>query len=214
MKIQRQKARLWWLTVVIAWIGFLVIAINVNLQAKWVTNFDRLGQQVAFSVRQPVMTTVFKGLAPLGTPAANLMICLAITLGLWLYHHRFAAGWVMLAEVGINILTGIFKMTMQRPRPINKLVVQGGYSFPSGHTTSTATMVLVILLILIPLFRHQAWRLLVGILGLIWLSLMGFDRIYLFVHYPTDVLAGLCLTIGWWGILRLSFNRIISTQQE
>nr|WP_269814100.1 phosphatase PAP2 family protein [Secundilactobacillus angelensis] len=164
--------------------------------------------------RQPETTAFFKWFALLGTPTANLIICLIASWWLWQHHQHFVAGWVLTAQVGINILTGILKMAFQRPRPLGKLVAQGGFSFPSGHTTSTATMVLIIILIVLPMCQRLSWRLILSIMSFIWLGLMGFDRIYLFVHYPSDVLAGLCLALGWWGILRLAFGRVIPNQQE
>ncbi|WP_203648447.1 phosphatase PAP2 family protein [Secundilactobacillus yichangensis] len=214
MRIRQQANRYWWLIILFAWLSFLILAIGVHLHASWVTHFDQGLQQMSVTVREPSRTAFFKWFALLGTPTANVIVCLGIAAGLWLHHHHFAAGWVLTAQVGVNILTAIFKTIMLRARPIHKLAVQGGYSFPSGHTTSTATMVLVLLLIVVPLCRQAFWRYLLGLISLSWLALMGFDRIYLFVHYPSDVLAGLCLALGWWGILRLAFGRVIPNQQE
>lgn len=214
MRIQRQANRFWWLIALLAWLSFLILAVSVHLHANWLTHFDQGLQQISINVRQPNRTAFFKWFALLGTPTANVIICLVIAGGLWRHHYHFATGWVLTAQVGINILTTVFKMLLQRARPLHKLAVQGGYSFPSGHTTATATMVLILLLIIIPLCRSHFWRYLLGVISIGWLVLMGFDRIYLFVHYPSDVLAGMCLALGWWSILRLAVGRIVPNQQE
>lgn len=214
MRIRRQANHFWWLIALLTWLSFLILAVGVHLHANWLTHFDQVLQQMSINVRQPSRTAFFKWFALLGTPTANAIICLAIAGGLWGHHYHFAAGWVLTAQVGINILTTVFKMLLQRARPLHKLAVQGGYSFPSGHTTSTATMVLILLLIIIPLCRSNVWRYLLGVISIGWLVLMGVDRIYLFVHYPSDVLAGVCLALGWWSILRLAFGRAVPNRQE
>lgn len=214
MQVRQRTNRYWQLLALLAWLSFLILAVSVHLHAGWIGHFDQELQRLCVNVRQPSRTAFFKWFALLGTPTANVIICLVIAGGLWLRHYRFAAGWVLTAQVGINILTTIFKMVMRRARPVHKLAAQGGYSFPSGHTTATATMVLILLLIIIPLCHQVFWRYLLGLISLSWLALMGFDRIYLFVHYPSDVLAGLCLALGWWSILRLAFGRRTLNQQE
>lgn len=214
MHLHQQDNRSWWVITLLAWLGFLFIAVSLQIQSTWLSHFDQGIQRVTAMLQQPETTDFFKWFALLGTPTVNLLICLLVSWWLWRRHEHFAAGWVMTAQVGINILTGILKMVFQRPRPLGKLVAQGGFSFPSGHTTSTATMVLIIILIVLPFFHRLAWQVLLSIISLIWLCLMGFDRIYLFVHYPSDVLAGLCLVLGWWGILRLSFGRAVPQQHD
>ncbi|MFC6254070.1 phosphatase PAP2 family protein [Secundilactobacillus hailunensis] len=214
MQIRFHDRHFWWLIALLAWVSFLILAVSVYLHANWVIAFDHSIQQFAILVRQPGRTVFFKWLALLGTPTVNLIICLIITGWLWLRHEHFAAGWVMTAQIGINILTVIFKQILHRARPAAKLVTQSGYSFPSGHTTSTAIMVLIVLLIVVPLCRHFPWQLSLGLFSVIWLALIGFDRIYLFVHYPSDVLAGLCLALGWWSILRLTFGRAVTREQN
>lgn len=85
---------------------------------------------------------------------------------------------------------GLLKNLIQRPRPftrfedINMLIPPPrSYSFPSGHTASSFTAAFVIF--------HSLRK--AGILTLILASLIAFSRIYLFCHYPTDVLAGIVL---------------------
>lgn len=214
MHIRQEANRFWWVIAMLSWLSFLIFVLGVYSHAGWITRIDVLGQQLAIHVRQPNWTTFFAWFAYLGTPTANMIICLLVALTLWLTHRHFEAGWVLTAQVGINVLTAIFKMMIQRSRPTGKLVAQAGFSFPSGHTTSTATTVLVILLIVVPLCHFASVRFLFGLISLLWLAMMGFDRIYLFVHYPSDVLAGLCLSLGWWSVLRLSFRHVLDSNRK
>ncbi|WP_054725756.1 phosphatase PAP2 family protein [Paucilactobacillus hokkaidonensis] len=94
---------------------------------------------------------------------------------------------------------------MQRPRPIGQLVKDTGFSYPSGHTFSTAILILTILFIIVPLLEDQEVQLLVSLLAIIWIIIIAFSRIYLRNHFPTDVLAGLLLAVSWWEIMRAAY---------
>lgn len=104
-----------------------------------------------------------------------------------------------------TVVAVVVKMIVARPRPASELQVIPGletsYSFPSGHTTGTATLVLVTAYLL---WRHRrggralAWWL-VASAGLI--ALVGGSRLYLGYHFVTDVLAGACLGVVTLGLV-------------
>ncbi len=126
------------------------------------------------------------------------------------YFGEFGIGWIVIAAVllcfrrtrrtgitmGIALLLGflfgevLLKNLVQRERPylaesgIQLLIFTPfGYSFPSGHTTSSFAAALSLF------FDHRRW----GIAALAFAAVMGFSRLYFFVHYPSDVVAGMCL---------------------
>ena len=98
--------------------------------------------------------------------------------------------------VGI-IIGGAFGkiVSSQRPRPedIVHLVREGGFSFPSGHSITSMFVYGMLLYLICQHVADRRLRILLSVLAAIPLVLVGPSRIYLGVHYPTDVLAGWCL---------------------
>ena len=100
-----------------------------------------------------------------------------------------------LTLAGILIVT--FKNIYQRPRPeIVQLVEEKGFSFPSGHSLAVTLMVGSLIVILSQRIKNTTWRKVVQIgLGIYLVSVLV-SRIYLGVHYPSDVIASLCVGLG------------------
>jgi len=100
-----------------------------------------------------------------------------------------------LTLAGILIVT--FKNIYQRPRPeIVHLVEEKGFSFPSGHSLAVTLMVGSLIVILSQRIKNTTWRKVVQIgLGMYLVSVLV-SRIYLGVHYPSDVIASLCVGLG------------------
>ena len=100
-----------------------------------------------------------------------------------------------LALAGILIVT--FKNIYQRPRPeILHLVEEKGFSFPSGHSLAVTIMVGTLIVILSQRIKNTVWRKIVQILLSLYIVSVLVSRIYLGVHYPSDVIASLCVGLG------------------
>jgi membrane-associated phospholipid phosphatase len=113
--------------------------------------------------------------------------------------HGLALGWV-LSMIGTAVLNGLLKRGFARERPsfVDPIITASGFSFPSGH--SMGTMVAVTMLAYAA-FRltpsRRIWRRATVGLAVSWTLIMGFSRMYLGVHYLSDVVAGLAAGGAW-----------------
>jgi undecaprenyl-diphosphatase len=140
----------------------------------------------------PWLDTVMKGITWTASTAA-VALAVGIILRLW-RRHRLKALMLSLAFIGSVIMSNLLKLLFARPRPdvFPPLSIEHSYSFPSGHT-STAVAFYGLLAVLLWRAHHRGWALLSGA----WVGAVAFSRIYLGVHYPSDVLGSLALGLLW-----------------
>jgi membrane-associated phospholipid phosphatase len=154
--------------------------------------------------RLPWLTTCMESITYLGSAALLTAIviagslCLRVRTGSWRPLLLLAS-----AAVGAMTLDTVLKFSIARPRPATEWMVGSavGWAFPSGHTTES-TSVYVALAYLIA-ETQAAWRTKVQLLAfaLMVAFLIGISRIYLGVHWPTDVMSGWALGIAWLAVV-------------
>jgi undecaprenyl-diphosphatase len=144
-----------------------------------------------------------------------LWLVLAAVLGYLALDRRYGAMWlVAIAAGGGGLLSTAMKQLFDRNRPdvVPHLVVVVSPSFPSGHSMLSAVVYLTLGALLARLAaRRRAAKLFVLTVALFITVLTGSSRIFLGVHYPTDVLAGWCAGLAWalvcWLIARYLQSR-------
>ncbi len=98
---------------------------------------------------------------------------------------------VLVSISGSFTINIILKYIFKRIRPLNYMLIEyGGYSFPSGHTMVSTTFFLMMTHIILEKIKDEKIKLILNISNIILIGLIGFSRIYLGVHWPTDVLVG------------------------
>lgn len=114
-------------------------------------------------------------------------------LWLWLIRRRWQAIFLASSVFGAALLNILLKLLFQRERPLDQLIAVEGYSFPSGHAMSS--MALALALVVICWKTRLRW--LVLAIAVVYVLVVGFSRVYLNVHYVSDVLAGWVFS-GLW----------------
>jgi len=102
---------------------------------------------------------------------------------------------VLLTMPGTVILNNILKLIFRRDRPdlLNLLITEKSFSFPSGHAMISSAIIMTILVLSNNLRRYR-WIL---ISGLFYIFLVGYSRVYLGVHYPSDIIGGWIISTAW-----------------
>ncbi|MFE4426341.1 phosphatase PAP2 family protein [Peribacillus butanolivorans] len=188
---------------VIFLIGFSIMAFTIS--AYEFLNFDRAVISFIQGLETPFLTTIMKFFTFIGSSSSIIILSLLVLFYLYkVLKHRLELVLFSAVVVGSPLLNLILKLFFQRARPdLHRLIEIGGYSFPSGHAMNAFTLYGILTFLL---WRHISpmWgRTLLILFSVMMILTIGISRIYLGVHYPSDIiggyLAGGCwLTISIW----------------
>jgi undecaprenyl-diphosphatase len=149
--------------------------------------------------REPWLTSIMRTVTAFGS--TTVLIPLVVISGLALYRRR--GSWLPLAtlaaaQAGAIVLYDTIKLLVHRPRPsVGPLVATAsGYSFPSGHATQSMAVYVTLALVL-SAGRDMRTRTAAVAAAVIITLLIGVSRVYLGVHWATDVIAGWALGAAW-----------------
>ena len=194
-KVKFNISRFKWILVVILTIIFILLWLGTITGVT--DEIDNLIYKSVESIRSDFLTVVLIGITELGG-VVGLFLILLITVIVLCKKNRVKEATAITLNLIISTFTYvILKNIFQRERPVtgNILVDEVGFSFPSGHTTNNvAFYFLAIYLVCINVKNKKVRNISCVILAIIPI-LIAFSRIYLRVHYPTDVIAGFCLGI-------------------
>lgn len=117
---------------------------------------------------------------------------------------------LLVAVIGETILSGLLKDMFGRPRPdiVPHLIEVSSKSFPSGHATSAAAIYLTLAALLARDIKERAVRNFVYFGAVSLAALVGASRVYLGVHYPTDVIGGLSFGAAWAATVLIAARRL------
>lgn len=161
------------------------------------------------------LTATLRHVSVLGSTAVLLPL-IAAAGGLWRVRSRSwgPAAFLAAAQLGAIVVYDIDKILVSRPRPaVGQLVATAtGFSFPSGHSTQVVAVWGALALMAFPALQTTAARLATGSAVVVLALLVGFSRVYLGVHWSTDVLAGWALGGLWLSALAIAVRRSATMQ--
>jgi membrane-associated phospholipid phosphatase len=188
---------------------FVGVAVDSQLRSDGSTRIDHAILVRVVDGRTAALTTSWKTVTWLGSSVTVIPLTILVVLLLLRSRHRILALYLALAVAGGALLNAIAKHVLGRPRPPLSLQLQhaSGSSFPSGHTTQATATYLALAIVVGILASSQGRRTAVWAIAAIACVAVGLSRIYLGVHWATDVLAGWLLGAVWISALTLVFNR-------
>lgn len=183
-----------WMLLFICLIGFLALAEDVFHQEIMngdIVGYDIVSKLFKFNVSTPI--------AKFMTNFGGAIFVISLTTILFFVIKDKKIGISIITNLGIvTILNQIIKFIMQRPRPTEfRIIEETGYSFPSGHSmVSLAFYGYLIYLIYKYINNKHLKRTLIIILSVL-ICIIGVSRIYLGVHYTSDVLGGFLISFAY-----------------
>ncbi|OQQ73589.1 phosphatidylglycerophosphatase [Ligilactobacillus salivarius] len=187
---------------------FLILLILVKTNSTIVTSFDKFVQNLLLPITNPTNTRIVEKITYLGGPRIAAILSIIVSLYMFIRHNFKAGIWSASTLVIGNLINILAKNLIQRPRPSDKLVAIGGYSFPSGHTFGTALFIFFVVFLIVPQIKDVTLRRILIFLGFLWILIIALTRVYLHVHYPTDTIASVLLVLFLWESSLIIWRRI------
>jgi undecaprenyl-diphosphatase len=143
---------------------------------------------------------------------ASVAVILSLTAGifLWLTRHRYSAALLWVAVAGSLLLNALMKEVFARARPeVLEWVTHAGHlSFPSGHAMNAVAVYGTLAYLVSRMEPTRLLRLATFAACATLIVLIGFTRVYLGVHYPTDVVAGFLVGLAWAVVCGLGIEAV------
>lgn len=187
------------LTLLTALLTLVFVFIAHSVYTNEVIIFDDTLTSLIRQYTNHTMTTFMKGITFWGNTNTFLLVVIIISAALALLKNplskqKFFIG----SSIGGWFLTEFLKWFFHRPRPDeNPLIPATGYSFPSGHALVSIVIYGAIAYLLSTNLPPSLWRKIVTAGLSIFIFLIGISRIYLGVHYPSDVFGGFAVGGAW-----------------
>jgi undecaprenyl-diphosphatase len=191
----------------------MVAAIAMLIFLGWLTDevlegdarrFDDATRAAVHTLASPALTTVMHALSFIGSTLfltiATAVVIVIFALRKWGREARLFA----LTMIGASLLNITLKLAFKRARPVPffDLAAPPTYSFPSGHSLASCCFFAGLAAILSGRVKSKRARTLIWIATSIMFVLIGLSRIYLGVHYTTDVIAGFAAALIWVVMVR------------
>ena len=190
--------------------GFVQIADEV-LEGEHLWLDEKILQTInGFST--PFFDSFFVIVTQLGGVLGIITISVGL-LSILVLRHKYKQALIIGSTVaGAALLNLVLKLLFERARPDlwEQLVVETSFSFPSGHAMISAAIALSVIYVCWKTrYRYPAL-----IIGSLFIIIIGLSRLYLGVHYPTDILAGWCVSGAWLVVVALVFGRFQDTRKD
>ncbi|WP_273852504.1 phosphatase PAP2 family protein [Guptibacillus spartinae] len=208
-----------WLPLLLNALGLLVAILAIMLFSelaeeileKETLQFDQSIRSAIDPIRSDGLLNVIEVITELGAVWWITVVSIATVAILW---FKKRDGWSILffiiAQAAGGLLTKVLKHFFARSRPtVDAAYDAVGYSFPSGHAMGSFLLYGFIGYLIIRSQRGKATKWISGLLVLLFILLIGFSRIYLGVHYPSDVLAGYAAGTLWLFVCIFSLEWVL-----
>lgn len=155
-------------------------------------NFDTTIYQFIIQFKTFWLTNTFKIITSFSNSICLLLLCL---IAIFIFNNKQKAAYLFLNLVNICILNTLLKEIFSRSRPFELMLIEeNGYSFPSGHSMASMAFYGFIIYLISQSKWNKKWKYIFYFVLCLLIFLIGLSRIYLGVHYASDVIAGFSIS--------------------
>ena len=180
------------------------------LTPSWVRAFDAAVGDPVHALRTPTITTFFYLCTLMANTGTVVFLTVAAVIALAVRRRFAEAVLVAVVVAGGQALGTLFKFAVVRQRPPTSgalIRVPGSYAFPSGHALAAVLLYGVLAFLLARSVRSRATRIVVALAAVALIALVGLSRVYLGVHWPSDVVAAWALGGVWLAVCAVVYLR-------
>jgi undecaprenyl-diphosphatase len=183
----------------------------VFYDARIVRAFDDAAREIILSFRDEALNELVIAFTYVGDAKVLGSLCIFSVIGLFLY-RKWLSGILLLASIGSSyVLNLVLKNAFERERPLgNRLLEEDGFSFPSGNAMVGTSFYLFSAFLLYQRYQ-KPWILWIGTILPFFL---GISRVYVGVHYPSDILAGFSIGLAFCVCLAVIYKTLDSNSAE
>ena len=167
----------------------LLIVLIILIITGYVSSFDNIVYNFIISFKNDRFTRIMKIITFLSS--VKLMVILSLLSLIWLLFRKKEPLYILGTLCVSSLINVVFKNIFKRDRPnILRLIEETGYSFPSGHAMASMAFYGSIIVLTLNSKMEKKYKWIINIFLGILIFLIGMSRIYLGVHYPSDILGG------------------------
>lgn len=171
----------------------LLIFITYMVKTNKIVNFDNTIYNFLKGISNEYLTSFFRVITYLANWQSIVLICIICII---VIKNKWIGISISINSIFSTILNNILKRIFIRPRPdVLKLITQGGYSYPSGHAMACMSLYGYIIYLIYNSNINKKTKITTIILLSILILLIGISRIYLGVHYASDIISGYITSI-------------------
>lgn len=161
--------------------------------------FDATVRAAVHEAATPILTGLMKIVTVLGSTIFLTVATISGAAAFYYFEHKRGFALLLLTMIGNTILLFSLKTGFKRarPEPFFDYALPASYSFPSGHSLSSFCFYGILAALLTARTENRALKIFVWALAAALVLLIGLSRVYLGVHYPSDVLAGYAVGLIW-----------------
>ncbi|WP_414839796.1 phosphatase PAP2 family protein [Carnobacterium sp. TMP28] len=191
---------------------FCTIAFGVQSNAHWINSFDQFITHSILSLASEKMTAFFVFITRFGgVPIMAILVLLFSFFVFWKSKKLKLTIWYILQSIlGAGALNVLVKLIFQRERPtIEHLIMQGGFSFPSGHAMGSMICYGGLAFLIFHLYKKSTLSFIILVATLLLVLFIGLSRIYVGVHFPSDIIGGYLLGASWLTLMIALFPKLM-----